>query len=196
MCASAHIRERKVSLEKNCRIYTTGQGPAVRWPPHTLLTILSWSGWSPLGFAASLCEECATTSLLTKLWFRKIMSRKRKDSQFRCINKSNNTENLPPAENFITSSLGRFSMQRNIIWQSEQIWANNLRLFLPAQCNFLKINRKQKVPDSQIREPSTFCIVFRLCQITSQAPPNRSLTRNRVEYHQYSRQTPSGNFAW
>ena len=28
------------------------------------------------------------------------MSRKRKDSQFRCINKSNNTEKLPPAENF------------------------------------------------------------------------------------------------
>ena len=32
-----------------------------------------------------------------------------------CHNKSNNTEKLPPAENFITSSLGRFSMQRNII---------------------------------------------------------------------------------
>ena len=58
----------------------------------------------------------------------------------------------------ISSSLGRFSMQRNIIWQSEQIWANNLRLFLPAQRNSLKINRKQKVPDSQIREPSTFIL--------------------------------------
>ena len=71
---------------------------------------------------------------------------------FRCSNKSKSIRNLHRSCNF------NFLVQRNTIWQSGQIWANNLRLFLGARHNLLKNSTKQRVPGSHFWESSTLII--------------------------------------
>ena len=148
------------SLTKNCRIITTGQVPAVRWPPQnqTLFTNLSWSGWS----------QNATTSLLTKHRFRKIMSRKT-DSQFRCVNKSNSTVNSVSV--CWQCKISTYIIRKKLIWSVYPRLSNVSNSFAVfcLTCLFQCLTKMQKKP-----QKCTFlCFSLEVSKINSIFAPRK-----------------------